>query len=143
MLAHVRVERRRHQAMYNASLVTAIEKASPNALVLVGGDLNVFPHQDDPVPEPLSDQLGSLYAQGLWSVYDHFLEKFPEGAYSYVYQGQAGTLDHMFLNAGLKKMLDDSTILHINSDWPEEYEDDFPMGITDHDPIVTRFKFAP
>lgn len=137
-----RIERRRHQATFNASLALAIQKSDPDAFVLVGGDLNVFPRPDDPIAESPSDQLGSLYEQGLYNTYDRFISDFPEGAYTYVYRGQAGTLDHFFLNQRLKGLLEHATILHINSDWPEEYNGDGPMGVTDHDPIVARFKFA-
>ena len=127
--------------MYNAAVASTIQKARPDALVMVGGDLNVFPRPDDPIAEPPSDQLGSLYDIGLWNTYDKYLSEFPQGAYTYVYAGQAGTLDHMFLNENLKGLLEDSTVLHINSDWPEEHDGDAAMGITDHDPLVTRFRF--
>ncbi|MFT5124213.1 MAG: putative extracellular nuclease [Verrucomicrobiales bacterium] len=136
-----RIVRRTYQARYNASLTTAINAAFPEALVIAGGDLNVFPRPDDPVGDPFSDQLGPLYDAGLWNVNDLFLEKMPRGSYTYVYRGEAGTLDHLFLNPAMKARMTDATLLHINSDWPEEFDGDRPMGITDHDPIVSRFSF--
>ncbi len=138
---NARVVRRTYQAMYNAAITQAIRAALPDALVLAGGDLNVFPRPDDPFGEPFSDQLAPMYKAGLWNLNDYFLEQMPRAAYSYVYRGQAGTLDHMFLNPVMKARMTDATILHINSDWPEDFDGDYPMGVTDHDPIVARFSF--
>jgi predicted extracellular nuclease len=45
------------------------------------------------------------------------------------------------MNPVMKARMTDATILHINSDWPEDFEGDHPMGVTDHDPIVARFSF--
>ena len=59
------VAHRTEQAKYNAALVAFIQAANPNARIVVGGDLNVYPRPDDPfapIGQPgSSDQLGSLY----------------------------------------------------------------------------------
>ena len=58
------VAHRTEQANYNAALVAYIQAENPDARIVVGGDLNVYPRPDDPFA-PLgtpgsSDQLGAL-----------------------------------------------------------------------------------
>ena len=50
-----------------------IQTANPNARIVVGGDLNVYPRPDD-IAYGASDQLGSLYdpslgLKNLWEVH--------------------------------------------------------------------------
>jgi predicted extracellular nuclease len=136
------VAHRTEQAKYNAALVDFIQTANPNARIVVGGDLNVYPRPDD-IALNASDQLGSLYASslGLKNLWEVLLDDAPEAAYSYVYLGQAQTLDQMFIN---QKMLDNLTqfrIAHINSDFPADYPapGDVARGTSDHDPNVAAF----
>ena len=100
-----RVGQRREQAAYGAAIVTAIEASDPHARVVYGGDLNVFPRPDDPIataanPAP-SDQLAPLYEAGLRNLWDDLLADTPSSAYSYSFQGQAQTLDHLLVNDAL------------------------------------------
>ncbi len=139
------VGHRTEQAKYNAALVQFIENANPNARVVVAGDFNVYPRPDDPFA-PIgqtgsSDQLGSLYdpALGLKNLWEVLLDQAPESAYSYVFVGQAQTLDQMFVNAPLLADLQQYRIAHINSDFPAEYPGDVARGTSDHDPNVANF----
>ncbi len=125
--------------------MAAIQVANPYALIVVGGDLNVYPRPDDPFA-PIgqngsSDQLGSLYdpALGLTNLWDVLLKQAPESAYSYVYLGMAQTLDQMFVNAPLLSNLKQFRIAHINSDFPADYPGDVARGTSDHDPNVATF----
>ncbi len=139
------VAHRTAQAQYNAALVSFIQAANPDARIVVGGDLNVYPRPDDIALNPdgtlSTDQLGSLYdpAVGLKNLWEVLLGQAPESAYSYVYLGMAQTLDQMFLNqpqlAGLEKF----RIAHINSDFPADYPGDVARGTSDHDPNVAQF----
>ena len=91
---------------------------------------------DTPTP---TDQLGPLYACGLKNTHDVLLESTPENAYTYVYQGQAQTLDHLFATPTLMQRLTDVRVLHINSDYP--FDADQPArGCSDHDPVVATFR---
>ncbi|MDT4986558.1 MAG: uncharacterized protein QOI74_652, partial [Micromonosporaceae bacterium] len=60
-----RVGQRTEQAGYGAAIARAIKAATPDARLVYGGDLNVFPRPDDPIARgdsvPPSDQLGGLY----------------------------------------------------------------------------------
>jgi hypothetical protein len=138
-------DHRTEQAKYNAAIVAFLQAANPNALIVVGGDLNVYPRPDDPfapIGQPTStDQLGALYdpSLGLKNLWEVLLSQAPESAYSYVYLGMAQTLDQMFINAPMLADLKQFRIAHINSDFPADYPGDVARGTSDHDPNVATF----
>lgn len=132
-----RVGQRREQARYGAAIVEALPAGQR---AVYGGDLNVFPRPDDPTPANPGDQLGPLYEAGLHNLW----EELPTAsAYSYVFDGQAQTLDHLFVNDRLHADLVEMRSAHINADWPAEYEGDGSRGSSDHDPQVARFRSTP
>ncbi|MEV7227753.1 lamin tail domain-containing protein [Polymorphospora sp. NPDC051019] len=138
-----RVGQRTEQAAYGAAIVAAIEAADPHARVAYGGDLNVFPRPDDPIataqnPIP-SDQLGPLYDGGLHNLWDDLNAANPSAAYSYVFEGQVQTLDHILVNDALYGDLIEMRAAHVNADFPADYEGDGSRGASDHDPQVARF----
>ncbi|MEV0942538.1 lamin tail domain-containing protein [Micromonospora wenchangensis] len=142
-----RVGQRTEQAAYGAAIVTAIEAADPDARVVYGGDLNVFPRPDDPIatganPTP-SDQLGPLYRAGLRNLWDDLVADVPSAAYSYSFQGSAQTLDNLFVNDALHADLVQIRAAHVNADWPAEFTGDGTRGASDHDPQVARFRSQP
>ena len=63
----------------------------------------------------------------------------PASAYSYVYQGQAQTLDQIFINGALYDNLVTVEAAHINSDWTIGEYDGEARGNSDHDPQIGRF----
>ncbi|MDG4822621.1 lamin tail domain-containing protein [Asanoa sp. WMMD1127] len=134
-----RVGQRREQARYGAAIVTAIEGADPNARVVYGGDLNVFPRPDDPVQANPGDQLAPLYDAGLHNLWEDLVREVPSSAYSYSFEGQSQTLDHLFVNAPLYGDLVQMRAAHINADWPANHAGDGSRGSSDHDPQVARF----
>jgi uncharacterized protein len=138
------IPHRTEQAKYNAALVAFIQAAKPNARIVLGGDLNIYPRPDD-IAYGASDQLGSLYdpALGLKNLWEVLLEQAPESAYSYVYLGMAQTIDHMFVNQPLLAYLSQFRIAHINSDFPAGSLSDIARGTSDHDPNVAVFEFGP
>jgi hypothetical protein len=139
-----RVGQRREQAGYGAAIVTAISESDPHARVVYGGDLNVFPRPDDPIaigadPTP-SDQLAPLYDAGMRNLWDDLLADAPSSAYSYSFEGQAQTLDHLFVNEAFYGDLIEMRAAHVNADWPAEHTADGSRGSSDHDPQVARFR---
>ena len=64
----------------------------------------------------------------------------PASAYSYVFDGQAQTLDQLFVNAALHDDLIQIRAAHINADWAAADEANGSMGSSDHDPQVARFQ---
>ena len=134
-----RIKQRHEESAYNRLIVETLRAVHPDAGIIVGGDLNVYPRPDDPqVGEP-TDQLGALYDAGLHNLYDGHLESAPQSAYSYVYRGQAGTLDQLFVNDAMKDRLVRFWVGHFNSDWPDDYEGDGSFGASDHDPVIATF----
>lgn len=140
---NARVGQRTEQAAYNAAIVAALEEAFPEARIAVGGDFNVYPRPDDPFEpgSPLypSDQLGPLYDQGLYNLFDALLAEAPSSAYSYVFQGQTQTLDQIFVNDTLFADLVEARAAHVNADYAKDEPGDGPRGLSDHDPLVARF----
>jgi predicted extracellular nuclease len=134
------VAHRTEQAKYNAAIVQFIQSANPEARIVVGGDLNVYPRPDD-IAFNASDQLGSLYdpSLGLKNLWEVLLGEHPESAYSYVYLGMAQTLDQMFISQSPLTDLKEFRIAHINSDFAADYPDDFARGTSDHDPNMATF----
>jgi predicted extracellular nuclease len=133
-----RVGQRTEQANYLAAIVAALQAADPQARVDAGGDLNVFPRPDDPLV-PASDQLAGLYDLGLENLFDTLVEQVPASAYTYVFEGQAQTLDHQFVTQRLGDELEQARVAHLNADWPADFAGDGPRGASDHDPLVARY----
>ena len=138
-----RVGQRTEQAAYAAAIVDAIEVGEPGARVVVGGDFNVFPRPDDPFapgdPRYPSDQLAPLYDQGLTSLWDSLVTEVPAAAYSYVFQGQAQTLDSQFISSSLGSLFEQYRVAHINADFAAEFDGDGARGASDHDPSTARY----
>jgi hypothetical protein len=147
-----RVRQRTEQATYNAAIAQALLAADPHARVLVGGDLNVFPRPDDPYPPgaPIpgigqgpSDQLRGLYDSPLTNLYDPLLQRYPASTYTFGFQGQAQTLDHLWVSPRLSAELVDVRSAKINVDWPADAAGQPPaygrFGVSDHDPAAARF----
>ncbi len=142
-----RVLQRTEQATYNARIAEAILAADPAARVIVGGDLNVFPRPDDPyapgqeipgVGEGPSDQLRALYKSPLTNLYDTMLQRHPAATFTFGFQGQAQTLDHLWVSPRLLDELIDVRSAKINVDWPADARGEEPaygrFGVSDHDP---------
>ncbi|MDQ3319903.1 MAG: endonuclease, partial [Actinomycetota bacterium] len=144
-----RVGQRTEQARYGAAIVEAADMdRDPRDRAIFGGDLNVYPRPDDPFPpgDPRfpSDQLGALYDEaGLTNLFDVLVEEVPAAAYTYVFQGQAQTLDHQFVSAWLEREVREVRVAHVNADWPKDFPGDGPRGASDHDPLVATSGFLP
>ena len=95
-------------------------------------------------PEVLSlpgrDQLAPLYAAGLHNLWQDLVAQAPASAYSYVFDGQAQTLDHLFVNDPLYGDLVQMRAAHVNADWAADHEGNGSKGSSDHDPQVARFR---
>ena len=116
-------------------------QATGSNRVVAGGDFNVFPRPDDPL-DPPSDQLGPLYDAGLLNLWDTMVAQNPAAAYSYVFVGQAQTLDGQFVTPTLQAELEQTRVAHVNADYPAEFAGDGARGLSDHDPMSSRFELA-
>ncbi|RPI83476.1 MAG: ExeM/NucH family extracellular endonuclease, partial [Chloroflexi bacterium] len=114
---------------------------------LIIGDLNSY-DKEDPVDAILAssdDELGTAD-----DYTDLIFEYQGEDAYSYVFDGQIGYLDHALANAGLVGEVTGTTVWHINADEPDliDYDTTFkqpaqddlyapdPYRSSDHDPVI-------
>src|SRR5438477_1391945 len=108
---------RHQQATIEAGFVQQIRAIDPNANIVVLGDLNDF---------EFSETIHILEAAGLSDLYDTL--PLPE-RYSYVFQGNSQTLDHILVSGSLadRTTLD---VVHVNAEFADQ--------ASDHDPSVVR-----
>lgn len=110
---------RKQQATVLAGFVSQILDLDDEALVAVIGDLNDF---------EFSEALTILEAAGLTTL----IETLPQNErYSYVFDGNSQTLDHMQVSAGLLASLVQFDSVHVNAEFADQ--------ISDHDPQAARF----
>ena len=108
---------RHQQAMIEAGFVQQIRAIDPSANVVVLGDLNDF---------EFSETIHVLEAAGLADLYD----TLPAAErYSYVFEGNSQTLDHILVSGPLlnRSTLD---VVHVNAEFADQ--------ASDHDPSVVR-----
>ncbi|MGA7934700.1 MAG: esterase-like activity of phytase family protein, partial [Kovacikia sp.] len=112
---------RNQQATIVKDYVQNILSTNPNANVIVAGDLNDF---------EFSNPLTILEGAGLKTL----IETLPENErYTYNFQGNAQTLDHILTSNHLFNQLNGFDVVHINSEFADQ--------VSDHDPSVARFLF--
>ena len=101
---------------------------SLDAPVAILGDLNAYAMEDPP----------RWLRENDWR--DAFAEAGVAHPYSYVYDGQAGRLDHALLTPALAARLTGAAEWHINADEPDAPErvdaPITPLRSSDHDPLV-------
>jgi hypothetical protein len=116
-----------------------------DAGILVLGDLNAYA-QEDPIT--------ALRSAGFTNLIDEFTGP---SAYSYVFDGQWGYLDHALASPALMSQVTGVAEYHINADEPSvlDYNDDFKspgqvaslyapdeFRMADHDPVVVGLDLA-
>lgn len=110
---------RQQQAAIVADFVADTLAADPQAKVIVAGDLNDF---------EFSNPVSALEAAGMTSL----IETLPANErYTYNFEGNAQTLDHLLASPELVSVLSGYDAVHINSE--------FATQVSDHDPVVARF----
>ncbi|MBD3886307.1 cadherin-like domain-containing protein [Phormidium tenue FACHB-886] len=113
---------RNQQATIVRDFVQNILSINPNANVVVAGDLNDF---------EFSNPLSILESGGL----NTLIETLPANErYTYNFQGNAQTLDHILVSNNLLTNLNGYDVVHINSEFTDQ--------ISDHDPVLARFNLA-
>ncbi|PTX57616.1 putative extracellular nuclease [Litoreibacter ponti] len=117
-------------------------QGSENTLIL--GDLNAYARED-----PLTVLADAGYT-------DLAAATLGENAYSFVFDGQIGTLDYALANDALADNVVGVTEWHINADEadaidynldfgrdPTLFDGDSPARNSDHDPVIVSFEFEP
>ena len=137
------------QAAYLAGLVESLQQADPAEQIVLVGDFNAFEFNDgyvdvlgvikgdeaaaDAVLTYVDSPLTSLLVDGSQLIAD------PAQRYSYVYAGNAQTLDHVLVNEALIAGAAGLQVEHarINADFGVDNFGDasVPLGTSDHDPV--------
>ena len=120
--------KRTEQARVVNNFVKAILAIDPAANVIVVGDLNEY-YFAPPLTTLKGNELTDL------------VESLPVNErYTFVYQGNAQTLDHILVSPNLKsRHLPAVDIVHVNA----EFNVTTGHRYTDHDPVVATLEFAP
>jgi predicted extracellular nuclease len=144
--------KRAAQAVYTATLVESMQQADPNEKIVLVGDFNAFEFNDGYVdvlgvlkgtPAP-DDEVLTPAATPVTTPLIDGSELVPEvrQRYSYVFEGNAQSLDHVLLNEAL--LLGAATVqvdhARINADFGVHHFGDAstPIRVSDHDPVRVR-----
>lgn len=147
--------KRQHQAEYLATLIQQMQAADPARRIVTLGDFNAFAFNDGLADTmnvvsgtPTPDDQTAVPGDGIDLVDPDLvnlgvLEPADE-RYSFVFGGNAQTLDHVLAN---EEMILASTAFgldhaRINADFPEIARNDAtsPSRLSDHDPVVAYFE---
>lgn len=154
--ARVRAKRQR-QAEYLAEQLQAMQAGDPLRNIVVGGDFNAYEFNDGLTDAlgtttglPSADEATAVPGDGLDLVDPDLLNlTFDEPAdqrYSFEFDGNAQSLDHVLINQALGAAVGGYDIDHarINADFPEIWRGDASTvaRLSDHDPAVAYFSVA-
>jgi hypothetical protein len=152
--------KRQAQAEFVARLVQARQVADPQEKIVVLGDFNAFEFNDGYVDAlntiagtPSPDSATLVPGDGADLVDPDLLILTllnpAEQSYSYVFDGQIQSLDHILVNQALvdAPQLDSLVVTHarINADFPAVARNDFnaPTRLSDHDPTLVLLRLEP
>jgi predicted extracellular nuclease len=140
--------KRRAQGESVAQLLIDLQSQHPGVPIVSVGDYNAFEVSDGYV-----DVLGIIRGDQVpaeqvveWSPLSldpDFVSAAPAGDYSYSFDGNAQTLDHVLLSSDAVAALSGFGHAHIDADFPEAFRADpaRPERLSDHDPAVARFAY--
>ncbi|WP_434212437.1 Calx-beta domain-containing protein [[Pseudomonas] boreopolis] len=152
--------KRQAQAEWLANLLQARQLADPGEKVLVMGDFNAFEFNDGYVDamgtvtgQPAPDEETVVAGDGADLVTPDYTDltwlDTPDLSYSYAYDGNVQSLDHILANHALMNAQDVATLVlghaRINADFPETARNDFaaPTRLSDHDPALVLLRLKP
>lgn len=150
--------KRLEQAKFLAGEVQKIQSASPATRVVVLGDFNAFAFNDGlgdimgvTAGTPVPDEETVTPGDGVDLVDPDLLNLGellpPSERYSYSFDGQAQTLDHVLVNEELVVTTRAASIDHarINADFTDTHRSDAstPTRMADHDPVIAYFDPRP
>ncbi|TDK24331.1 nuclease [Luteimonas aestuarii] len=151
--------KRQAQADYLATLVNDMQDADPARKIVVLGDFNAFEFNDGYVDAmgtvtglPSADDETAVEGDGADLVepnlFNLTLMAAAEDRYSFVFDYQAQTLDHVLVNEAIlaSPLVTGLDISHarINADFPEvaRNDADTPTRLSDHDPTMLLMRIA-
>ncbi len=148
--------KRQKQAEDLADLVQDRQVADSSERIVLVGDFNAFEVNDGYVDSmdvikgtPVPDNQTVVPGDGVDLVNPDFtyaLETLPAERYSYSFDGNAQTIDHVLANANVVSGTSAMRAEHprINADFPETARNNAasPVRLSDHDPVVAYFEVA-
>jgi len=145
--------KRQAQAEFLADLILDLQIADGSRMTVSLGDYNAFEFNDgyvdvigtikgSPVPagEVLIEVSNDLLDPNLINLYDMVPA---EERYSFTFDGNAQSLDHILVNANLFNQVVRMESARVNADFPQIYYGDpsRPERLADHDPHVAVFSW--
>jgi hypothetical protein len=141
--------KRKAQGESVAQLLIELQTAHPGVPVISVGDYNAFEVNDGYVDvlgiirggQAPAEQVVDWSALGLDA---NMVSAAPSGDYSYSFDGNAQTLDHVLLSSAASAALSGFGHAHVDADFPEVLRSDpsRPERLSDHDPAVARFTYS-
>ncbi len=113
-----------------AKWAQSLANATTAGKVLILGDMNAY-RMEDPITAVLDAGFHDLKASSGLRL-----------EFSYIYSGEAGTLDYAFASPQLRPNIQSAMILNFNSIYARELDLPLPwLGSSDHDPVVVDLRF--
>ncbi|NWJ45467.1 MAG: lamin tail domain-containing protein [Chloroflexi bacterium] len=129
--------KRLNQARVVRTFVNMLLTADPNARVVVTGDLNDYEFSAAArILKQGAADLPVSPAQGLIDAVENVA--LTAGRYTYIYEGNAQTIDHIFYSNTLSPQVVTSAIVHLNAG---KLASDLSRA-SDHEAVVTDFDFT-
>ncbi|UKE46939.1 lamin tail domain-containing protein [Xanthomonas cerealis] len=152
--------KRQAQAVFLANLLQARQAADPGEQLLVMGDFNAFEFNDGYVDAmgtvtglPSADAQTVVDGDGADlatpDLYNLTLLSTPEQSYSYAYDGNVQSLDHILANRALMNSAQVATLseshARLNADFPATARNAAysPARLSDHDPAMVLLTLKP
>lgn len=132
-------EQRVAQAQAVRNFLNGLFTTTPDALVLVAGDLNDFPFGEageDPHP------VGVLEGTADEVSMTNLIHTLPaDSAFTFVFDGNSQVLDHMLLSPAFVDQVASFNALHFNAAFPASLGEDSALAVrsSDHDALEGRF----
>ena len=104
-------------------LLSSLNNLTEDPDILIVGDLNSYPGE-----QPILNLENAGYAEQL--------TRFSPDAYTYIYGGEKGILDHIMANATMSKQITGAAAYNINNDNTV----DPSYCYSDHDPVIVGLK---
>lgn len=153
-----RTRTKRHlQAVFLAEQIDDMQAADPQRRIAVGGDFNAFEFNDGLVDAmgtvtglPSADNQTAVAGDGVdyvaQDLLNLFVEETPDQRYSFEFDGNAQSLDHVLINQALGASASAVDLDHarINADFPEILRGNTGTvaRLADHDPVVAYVDVA-
>jgi uncharacterized protein len=137
--------KRRSQSEWLANFIQERTKENPNERIILCGDFNAFEF-----PDGYNDLIGTLKGKPSPNVVTPSKTIFNTGLvnlvetlqktsrYSYIYEGNSQTLDHIMVNQAALKNSVRFSYARVDADFPVSYYNDYnrPERISDHDGAI-------